>query len=58
MSLGVAFEYGPFRFFTGGDMMNVTRKRDWSDGVDAEGAIGRVIGAQDVCKSNHHASRG
>ena len=58
MSLGVAFEYGPFRFFTGGDLMNVTRRRDWSDGVDAEGAIGRVIGSQDACKANHHASRG
>ena len=53
-SLGIAFRYGPYRFFTGGDVMNAIVAGD----VDFESAIARAIGPQDVCKANHHASRG
>lgn len=58
MSLGISYRYGAFHFFTGGDMMNENEGENFDERIDFEGALGRVLGRQDVCKANHHASRG
>jgi len=48
MSVGLRFDYGPFRFFTAGD---------FSDGpqYQCEKALAKVCGRADVAKANHHA---
>ncbi len=53
-SLVLVMNYGPFRFYTGGDVGGVVLDNDGKD-VDFEGAIGRVVGPVDVCKANHHS---
>ena len=53
-SLALVMNYGPFRFYTGGDASGVIRDEEGRD-VDFEGAIGRVVGPVDVCKANHHS---
>lgn len=52
-SIVLRLTYGPFRYYTGGD---VTGKLLDSDGNDIgyEGRIGAVCGPVDVCKVNHH----
>ena len=45
LSLGVRFEYGPFKAYFGGDI----------DIPDHEALLGPVVGPVDVCKTNHHA---
>ena len=45
LSLGLRFEYGPFRAYFGGDI----------DLPEYEDALGPVVGPVDVCKTNHHA---
>ncbi len=53
-SLAWVIEYGPFRFFTGGDACGKLLDESGED-ADFEGAIGRVVGRVDVCKANHHS---
>ena len=53
-SLAIVYQYGPFRFYTGGDASGVLRDADGKD-LDFEGAIGRTVGEVDVCKANHHS---
>ena len=53
MSLGMVFQYGQFRFFTGGDFS------DWFQGPDGkrvfiEDALAEAVGHCDVAKINHH----
>ena len=45
LSLGMRFEYGPFKAYFGGDI----------DNPDHEALLGPVVGPVDVCKTNHHA---
>ncbi len=56
-SMGNLFQYGAFRFYTGGDISGEILDENGKD-VDIEGAVGRVTGPVDVCKTNHHASGG
>ena len=53
-SIVMVYNYGPFRFYTGGDASGVLRDADGKD-LDFEGAIGRAVGEVDVCKANHHS---
>lgn len=55
-SLATVTSFGPFRFFSGGDVScgMLDEKGEW---VDYEGEVGRVAGPVDVCKSNHHSYR-
>lgn len=54
LSLALTIDYGPFRYFTGGDIANVVYKKE--DKIVAfEDAAGRAAGIVDVCKTNHHA---
>ena len=56
LSMGFRIDYGPFSFFTGGD---VSRDFAGPDGktVDYEGLVGHVTGPVTVCKANHHSTR-
>ncbi len=54
-SLAIVAQYGAFRFYTGGDVSGVISDESGKD-VDIEGAVGRAVGAVDVCKTNHHSS--
>ena len=44
LSLGLRFQYGPFRAYFGGDI----------DYPDYEGLLAPIVGAVDICKMNHH----
>ena len=54
MSLGMVFEYGPFRFFAGGDFSDKAPAPEGQPRLDIEDALGPEVGAVDVCKINHH----
>lgn len=54
MSLGMTVEYGPFRYFTGGDLSGDLRTPQGTR-VNIEEYAGTVIGELDVCKTNHHS---
>ncbi len=56
-SLATATQFGAFRYYSGGDISGVIKDENGKD-VDYEGAVGRVVGKVDVCKTNHHASGG
>lgn len=56
-SLGNVFQYGPFRFYTGGDVSGKIADENGKD-VDIEGHVGRACGPVDVVKTNHHGSGG
>ncbi|RVT93560.1 ComEC/Rec2 family competence protein [Sphingomonas crocodyli] len=53
MSIALVLEYGPFRYFTGGDLV-----ADTHDGaipwLDVETPIARATGQVDVAAANHH----
>lgn len=53
-SLALTMQYGPFRFYTGGDASGSLRDAEGKD-LDFEGYIGRTVGEVDVCKANHHS---
>lgn len=53
-SLAIVINYGPFRFYTGGDASGSIRDAEGRD-QDFEGAVGRAAGPVDVCKANHHS---
>lgn len=54
LSLGIRFEYGSFRSYTGGDY-NGEFKDQEGNKKNLEAWIGPVCGKVDVCKSNHHS---
>ena len=53
-SLAWVVEYGPFRFYAGGDLSGFLRDAEGQN-ADFEGAVGRAVGRVDVCKANHHS---
>lgn len=55
-SLALTIEYGPFRYYTGGDISGLIRNENKED-VHYEGAVGKAAGEVDVCKANHHSYR-
>ena len=54
LSLGMRMDYGPFRFYTAGDLSWPLKGAD-DQPVQLEGLVGKVTGPVDVCKVNHHA---
>ena len=54
LSLGFTIEYGPFRYFTGGDFSGAVWTKD-DERINLDEFAGPVIGKLDVCKTNHHS---
>ncbi|MDD3586664.1 MAG: twin-arginine translocation signal domain-containing protein [Thermoguttaceae bacterium] len=54
LSLAMTIDYGPFRYFTGGDITNVVLKKQ-DKVIPFEETAGRAAGIVDVCKANHHS---
>ncbi len=58
LSCGILMEYGPFRFYTGGDIQgkqpDFMNKPVW---FDMESIVAPVVGEVDVTTANHHANR-
>jgi beta-lactamase superfamily II metal-dependent hydrolase len=54
MSLGMVMNYGPFRFFTGGDFSDEAPALQGRPRVEIENELGPQVGPVDVCKINHH----
>ena len=46
--------YGPFSYYTGGDLSGELLDEKGSP-VDIEEKVAKICGAVDVCKANHHA---
>ncbi|BCS32261.1 hypothetical protein TBR22_A14710 [Luteitalea sp. TBR-22] len=55
-SLGIRVSYGPFDFYTGGDIPGRARlgAPEWHD---IESAVARAVGPVDVAAANHHGNR-
>ena len=58
LSLVFRISYGPFDYYTGGDLSNKpgeteSQPADWKD---IESAVGQATGPVDVMKANHHGS--
>lgn len=53
LSIGMRFEYGPFRFYTAGDFSHHEVQPDGSI-FEAEAEIAKVCGPCQVAKVNHH----
>lgn len=54
LSLGVRFSYGPFRFFSGGDISGRIVD-DQNQDVNLDALVGAAVGKVNVCKANHHS---
>lgn len=54
LSLGVRFSYGPFRFFSGGDVSGRIVDEQNKD-VNLDALVGAAVGKVNVCKANHHS---
>ena len=54
MSLGILVAFGPFRYYTGGDVAGAAVDENGRD-LQIEGAVGKASGPVDVCKTNHHS---
>ena len=53
-SLGIRISYGPFSYYTGGDLSGCLLDSS-GQSVNLEKKIAEVCGQVDVCKANHHA---
>jgi len=53
LSIGLRFEYGPFRFYTAGDYSHHQVRKDGSV-FEAEAEMAKVCGRCQVAKVNHH----
>lgn len=51
-SCGVCITYGDFEYFSGGDILGVTKNPEW---FDIETPVGKLLGETDVVVANHHA---
>ena len=56
MSIAQLFSFGPFRYFSGGDLSGKIVDTNGVD-VQLEGTAGKAAGQVDVCKTNHHSYR-
>lgn len=54
MSNGFKLSYGPFSYYTGGDLSGSVLDKD-GQVIDMEGLVARYSSAVDVAKANHHA---
>ncbi|MBO7726145.1 MAG: hypothetical protein J6S40_06715 [Thermoguttaceae bacterium] len=55
LSLSMTIQYGPFRYYTGGDLDTSILGADGGP-VPIEAAVGRAAGPVDVVKVNHHGN--
>ena len=55
-SLGVRVSYGPFDYWSGGDMPGIPRP-GYPDWHDVESPVARAVGPVDVAVLNHHGNR-
>lgn len=53
-SIAIKISFGPFSYFTAGDLSGNLLDEDGNT-VDIEEAVAKVSGKVDVCKANHHA---
>ena len=53
-SIALRLDYGPFSYYTGGDVAGSLRDTDGNP-VNIEVMVGQACGKVDVCKTNHHA---
>ncbi|MDD4591905.1 MAG: MBL fold metallo-hydrolase [Parabacteroides sp.] len=53
-SIGIKINYGPFSYFTAGDISGTLLDGDGSK-INLENEIAKICGSVDVCKANHHA---
>ena len=53
-SLAICISYGPFRYYTGGDISG-SLSDSIGNVVNLEEKVAEICGPVDVCKSNHHA---
>lgn len=53
-SLAIRITYGPFRYYTGGDISGCLLDSA-GNSVDLEGKVAETCGPVDICKANHHA---
>lgn len=53
MSTGLLISYGPFRYFTAGDLSGRVYDEQGND-LGIEERVAQVCGPVDVCKANHH----
>ena len=53
-SIAIRIDYGPFSYFTGGDITHSLKNAE-GESVNIEAKAGEVCGEVDVCKCNHHA---
>ena len=54
VSMAVRIDYGPFRFYTGGDVGHGYRTKDGR--IDYEAHVAKVAGPVTVAKTNHHGT--
>ena len=55
-SIALRIDYGPFRYYTGGDISGFLSDKE-GNAVDLEEKVAEACGPVDVCKANHHAYR-
>ncbi|MBQ4539551.1 MAG: MBL fold metallo-hydrolase [Alistipes sp.] len=53
-SIALRFDYGPFSYYSGGDISGSLRDVD-GNMFNVESLVGEVCGEVDVCKANHHS---
>ena len=53
-SIAIRFDYGPFSYFTGGDLTGSVKDAD-GNRINLEAKAGEACGEVDVCKTNHHS---
>jgi hypothetical protein len=53
-SIALRFDYGPFSYYTGGDVAGGVRDAEGNP-VYVEAMVGQACGQVDICKTNHHA---
>lgn len=53
-SIALRFDYGPFSYFTGGDIAGTLMNENGEE-INIEAKVGEACGEVDVCKTNHHA---
>ena len=53
-SLAMRISYGPFSYYTGGDLSGKLLDKEGNP-VDIEEEVAKISGAVDICKANHHA---
>ena len=54
LSMAVRLDYGPFSYYSGGDISGSLKDAD-GNRINIESKVGEACGEVDVCKANHHS---